>query len=61
MKECNKRNIHITSELHMIYEYISSNNDKHPATKTFTPLHYTSPNYTSLRFTTFVDILLLPI
>jgi len=22
--------------------YISSNNDRHPVTKTFTPLHYTS-------------------
>jgi len=22
--------------------YTSSNNDRHPATKTFTPLHYTS-------------------
>ena len=26
--------------------YISSNNDIHPVTKTFTPLNYTSPNYT---------------
>jgi len=31
--------------------YISSNNGKHPVTKTATPLHYTSHNYTSLLFT----------
>jgi len=59
MKECDKRNSHISSELRMIY--ISYNNDKHPVTKTFTPLHYTSPNYTSLQFTTLVDASLLPI
>jgi len=27
---------------------MSSNNVRHPVTKTFTTLHYTSPNYTSL-------------
>ena len=35
--------------------YISSNNVRHPVTKTFTPLHYAEPNYTSLLFTTLVD------
>ena len=48
MKECDKRKSHISSKLHMIY--ISSNNDKHPVTKTFTSLHFTS-----LHFTTLVD------
>ena len=33
-----KRNSHIKSKLHTIY--ISSNNDRHPVTKTFTPLHH---------------------
>jgi hypothetical protein len=32
--------------------YVSSNNVRHPVTKTFTTLHYTSPNYTELHFTT---------
>jgi len=57
MKECDKRNSHISSKLHMIYIY--SNNDKHPATKTFTPLHYpfrhftsSHSNFTQLHFTT---------
>ena len=31
--------------------YVSSNNLRQPATKTFTPPHYTSPNYTSLHAT----------
>jgi len=39
--------------------YISSNNVRHPVTKTFTPLRYTSPNYTLLYFTTPVDSSLL--
>ena len=46
MKECDKRKNHVSSKLHMIY--ISSNNVKHPVTKTFTTLHYTSTNYTYL-------------
>ena len=37
MKECDKRNNHISSKLHIIYIYISSNNDRHPVTETFTP------------------------
>ena len=53
MKECDKWKSHISSKLHMIY--ISSNNGKHPVTTTFSPLHYTSPNYNSLHFTTLVD------
>jgi hypothetical protein len=49
MEECDKRNCHISSKLH-----ISSNNDRHPVTLTFTPLHYISPNHTLLQFTTLV-------
>ena len=40
MKECNKRNSHTSSKLHMIY--ISSNNVTHPVTKTFTSLLHTT-------------------
>ena len=53
MKESDKRKNHISSKLHMIY--ISSNNLRHPDTKTITTLHYASPNYTSLHCTTLVD------
>jgi len=59
MKEYDKRNSRINNKLHMIY--ISSNNFSHPVTVTFTSLHYTSPNYISLHFTTFVYTSLLPI
>jgi len=52
MKECDKRNSHISSKLHLIYTRISS--------ETFTPLHYTCRhftsshlNFTQLHFTTF--------
>ena len=38
MKECDKPNSHISSKFHMFY--ISSDNDRHPVTKTFTTLHY---------------------
>ena len=41
--------------------YISSNNVRHPVTKTFTSLHYTSPNYTSLHYTTPINTSLPPI
>jgi len=44
MKECDKRNSHISSELHMIY--ISPNNDGHPVSMTFTTVHYTSLHFT---------------
>jgi hypothetical protein len=44
-----------------IHIYIYSNNDRQLLTKTFIPLHYPSPNYTSLHFTTLVDTSLLPI
>jgi len=57
MKELDNRNSHIISKLHMIY--ISSSNDKHPVTKTFTLLHYTCRdlisshlNFTQLHITT---------
>jgi len=38
MKECDKQNSHISSKMHMIYVF--SNNDRHPVTKIFTPLHF---------------------
>ena len=53
-----KRNGHMSNNSHMIS--IASNNDRHPVTKTFTPLHYTcrhftssNLNFTQLHFTTF--------
>jgi len=56
--KCDKRSSHISSKLHLIC--ISSNNDRHPVTKTFTPLQYfsklhffpfkTSRNCTSLQY-----------
>jgi hypothetical protein len=49
MKECDERK----SKLHMIC--MSSNDVRHPVTKTFSTLHYISPNYTSLHFNTLVD------
>ena len=48
MQECDKRNSHISNKVYMIH--ISPNSYRHPVTKTFNPLHYTSPNYTSLHF-----------
>ena len=51
MKECDKRKRHISSKLHMIY--ISSNNGRHPVTKTFIPLHCTSPHLSTLHFLSF--------
>jgi len=53
MTECDKRNSHISSKLRMVC--LSSSNGRHPVAKTFTALHCTSPNYTSLHFTTLVD------
>jgi len=47
-KECDKPNSHISSKLHLIY--ISYNNDRHPVTKTFTTLHYTSQHLSTLHF-----------
>ena len=46
MKECGKRKSHISSKLHMIC--ISYNSGKHPVTKNFTPLHYTSLHLSTL-------------
>jgi len=42
---------HVSSKHHIIY--ISSNNDRHPVTNTFTPFHYTCRHFTSshLNFT----------
>jgi hypothetical protein len=51
MKECDKRKPHISSKLRVIY--ISSNNVRHPVTKTFTTLHRTTLNSTSLHLSTF--------
>jgi len=34
-----------------IYIYISSNNVRHPVTKTFTPLHFTQLHFTPLHYT----------
>ena len=59
MKECGKRNRLIRIKLQMIC--ISSNNDRHPVPKTFTPFHHTSTNYALLHFTTLVDTSLFPI
>ena len=56
-KECDKRNIHISSKLHIIYIYFFfSNNGSHRVTKTFsllhfTQLHFTPPHYTCRHFT----------
>ena len=51
MKECDKRNNHTSSKLHMIC--ISSNNDGHPATKTFNP-----PRFISCFIPLLLDILI---
>ena len=50
MKECDKRNSHINSKHHVIY--ISSNNIRHPVTKTFTTFHPTTLHSTSLHLST---------
>ena len=39
MKISDKHNSHVSSKIHMIY--ISSNNNRHPVSKTFTQLHHT--------------------
>jgi hypothetical protein len=53
VKECNKRESHISSKLHMIY--ISSNNVRHPVTLRpslyFTQVHFTPFHYTCRHFT----------
>jgi hypothetical protein len=74
MQECDKWNSHITSKLNLIC--VSSNNDRHPVTKIFTPIHYTSPtplyftcrhftsshlNFPQLHFTTLSFGLTLPL
>ena len=40
LMECDKRKSHISRKLHM--NYISSNNVRHPVTKTFTTLNPTT-------------------
>ena len=59
MKEYNERKSHISSKPHVIPTF--SNNVRHPVAETFTTLHHTSPNYTSLHFTILVDTSLPPI
>jgi len=49
MKECDKRNSHLSNKLHMIYT--SSNDDRHPVTKTFTPPHNTTLHPNTLHYT----------
>ena len=51
MKEYDKRKSHISSKLHVIYT--SSNNVRHPVTKTFTTLHSTSLYFLTLHFLPF--------
>ena len=46
MKECDKRQSHINSKLHVIC--ISFDNVRHPVTKTFTPLQFTTLHPTTL-------------
>jgi len=50
MLEYDERNSHICSKLYMISA--SSNNDRHPVTKNFTPLHPTTLHSTSLNLST---------
>ena len=45
MKECDKRNSHISCKLRTIC--MSSDNDRQPVTKTFTTLHYSCRHFTS--------------
>jgi hypothetical protein len=59
MKECDEKNSPMSSKL--LTKRISSNNGRHPVTKTFTPLHYNTPKYTSHNFNTLVNTSLLPI
>jgi hypothetical protein len=58
IKKYDKRESHISSKIHM--KYICSDNGRHPVTQTFTELHYTSPNYTSLHFTTVLPLYTSP-
>jgi len=51
MKECHNLKSHISSNLRTIY--ISSNNVRHPVTKTFITLHPTTLHSTSLHLLTF--------
>jgi len=46
MTEYDKRKSHESSKIHVIS--ISSNNVRHPVTKIFTTLHYTSLHFTIL-------------
>jgi len=51
MKECDKRKSHISSKFHVIYT--SSDNVRHPITKTFTTLHFASLHLSTLHFLAF--------
>jgi len=48
MENCDKQNSYIRSKPRMIY--ITSNDDRHPVTKTFTSLHFTSLRFSTLHF-----------
>jgi len=50
MKEYDKRNSHTNSKFRMIS--ISSNNDRHPVTNTFTTFHPTTLHSNSLHLST---------
>ena len=52
-KEFDTRKSHTSRKLHMTY--IPSSNVRQPVAKIFTTLHCTSPNYTSIHFTKFID------
>jgi hypothetical protein len=57
MTECEKGNSHINSNfirsISISISCISSNNNRHPVTKNFTPLHYTSLHLSTLHFCPF--------
>ena len=50
MKDCDKRNSHLRSRLHVIYK--SSNNGRHLVTKSFAPLHPIELHSSSLHMST---------
>ena len=51
MKDYDKRKRHKSNKLPVNCTSISSNNFRHPVTKTFTTLRYTSPNFVLQSYT----------
>jgi len=51
MKEYDKRKSHTSSKLHVLH--VSSNNVRHPVTRTFTTLHFTSLHFLTLHILPF--------